>query len=95
MFFLFTGRAFKDHEEEVKRTVPPERLLVYKAGEGWEPLCEFLNVPVPDEPFPRVNDSAEFQGRLRAMHYVGVGIIGAGVSLLGLGAYALYRYLKK
>jgi hypothetical protein len=26
-------------------------------GEGWGPLCKFLGVPVPDEPFPRTNDA--------------------------------------
>ncbi len=45
----------------VKRTVPPERLLVFDVKEGWEPLCKFLDVPVPDEPFPRVNDKAKMK----------------------------------
>jgi hypothetical protein len=41
-------------------------LLVYEVGEGWGPLCSFLGVPVPeDTPFPRLNDSAEFQARIR------------------------------
>ena len=52
------------HEDEVRRTVPPERLLVWSVTEGWEPLCEFLEAPVPDMPFPRVNDSREFVDRV-------------------------------
>jgi hypothetical protein len=52
------------HHEEVKSTVPSEKLLVWSASEGWEPLCEFLEVPVPDAPFPRVNDSATFVDRV-------------------------------
>jgi hypothetical protein len=52
------------HHEEVRRAVPPERLLVWSVTEGWEPLCEFLAVPVPDMPFPRVNDSREFVDRV-------------------------------
>lgn len=39
-------------------SVPPERLLEWKASDGWEPLCKFLGVPVPSTPFPRVNDTA-------------------------------------
>jgi hypothetical protein len=35
--------------------VPADRLLDYRVQEGWEPLCRFLDVKVPDEPFPRVN----------------------------------------
>ena len=52
------------HHEAVRRTVPPERLLVWSVTDGWEPLCEFLEVPVPDMPFPRVNDSREFVDRV-------------------------------
>ena len=52
------------HNEEVTRNVPPERLLVWSAAEGWEPLCEFLDLPVPDMPFPRMNDSVEFVNRI-------------------------------
>ncbi len=57
--------VFEKHIETVKRTIPPERLLVYEAGEGWERLCEFLSVPVPEEPFPRVNTREEFEQRWR------------------------------
>ncbi len=59
-------KMFTDWNEQVKRTVPKERLLVFQAKEGWEPLCEFLGVPVPEEPFPRVNDTAEFRRRAMA-----------------------------
>jgi len=54
---------FKRHTAEVERTIPKDRLLVYESGQGWEPLCEFLGVPVPDTPFPRENSRAEFQAR--------------------------------
>jgi hypothetical protein len=46
---------FNQHNEEVEATVPPERLLVFNVEEGWEPLCKFLGVPVPNEPFPHEN----------------------------------------
>jgi hypothetical protein len=48
-------RVFEQHYERVRRTVPAERLLVYRVQEGWEPLCRFLGVDAPDEPFPHVN----------------------------------------
>ena len=54
-------QVFSDHIEEVKRTVPAERLLVYSVKEGWEPLCAFLGVDVPGEPFPHLNDAGSFQ----------------------------------
>ncbi|PAA67447.1 hypothetical protein BOX15_Mlig001041g1, partial [Macrostomum lignano] len=53
--------AFNRHTEAVIRTIPKERLLVFRVSDGWEPLCNFLELPVPDVPFPNVNDTAEFQ----------------------------------
>jgi Sulfotransferase domain len=52
------------HHEEVKRTVPADRLLVWSFTDGWEPLCQFLGVAVPGAPFPHVNDSHEFVDRV-------------------------------
>jgi hypothetical protein len=56
--------AMERYQEEVKQTVPEDRLLVWSVQEGWEPLCEFLEVAVPDAPFPKTNDSSAFAGRL-------------------------------
>ncbi|MDQ6606798.1 MAG: hypothetical protein M3Z06_09675 [Actinomycetota bacterium] len=55
------------HHDEVKRTVPAERLLVWDVSEGWAPLCEFLEVRIPAAPMPRVNDSEEFKARVIEM----------------------------
>jgi hypothetical protein len=52
--------AYRKRTEEVRAAVPPERLLVFDVAEGWAPLCAFLNVAVPNEPFPRVNSTEEF-----------------------------------
>ncbi|MFI6028013.1 sulfotransferase family protein [Amycolatopsis magusensis] len=51
---------FVQHNKDVMATVPEDKLLVYQVSDGWEPLCEFLGAAVPQEPFPRVNDSADF-----------------------------------
>jgi hypothetical protein len=55
---------FERHNEQVKAAVPSERLLVWSVTEGWEPLCDFLDVPVPSEPLPHVNDRETFLGRV-------------------------------
>jgi hypothetical protein len=52
------------HSEEVKRVIAPERLLVWSLEEGWEPLCEFLELPVPSVPLPHTNDRTEFLNRI-------------------------------
>lgn len=55
---------FLAHEAEVKGTIPADRLLVFDVREGWEPLCRFLEVPVPDGEFPRLNDAEQFKALL-------------------------------
>jgi hypothetical protein len=45
--------------------VMPERPIDWEVGAGWEPLCEALGVPIPDEPFPRTNTTAEFLQRTK------------------------------
>jgi hypothetical protein len=57
-------RAMERFNQEVQASVPAGRLLVWSVGDGWEPLCEFLELPVPDTPFPHLNDSREFAGRV-------------------------------
>lgn len=72
----FEGR-FEDREfaidffnrwvAQVKEHVPANRLLVFDVRQGWGPLCEFLDVPVPqDKPFPRLNDREAFMNRIKA-----------------------------
>jgi Sulfotransferase domain len=53
--------AMERWNDEVKSTVPADRLLVWDPADGWEPLCGFLGVAVPDEPLPRLNDTQSFR----------------------------------
>ncbi|MEM7343773.1 MAG: sulfotransferase family protein [Chloroflexota bacterium] len=57
-----TIRRFEQHNAEVQAAFGPDRLLVWQVQEGWEPFCNFLEVPIPDIPFPRSNSTAEFPG---------------------------------
>jgi hypothetical protein len=59
-------RVFTEHAAAVRAAIPPDRLLVFEVGEGWEPLCRFLGVPAPaGESFPHVNDAATVEAQLR------------------------------
>ena len=62
----FMTDYFRRHTEAVMEAIPPERLLVYQAGKGWEPLCSFLGVPVPATPYPSENTRADFIARVAA-----------------------------
>ena len=57
--------AFSAHVDAVKESIPCDQLLVFEAADGWEPLCRFLGVPVPEGPYPRTNDRVEFWGHLK------------------------------
>jgi len=52
--------VFRRHNAAVIEAVPADRLLVFEVAEGWEPLCQHLGCPVPDNPFPRTNSTKEF-----------------------------------
>ena len=56
--------ASSAHNDAVKAAIPAHQLLVYEVKDGWAPLCAFLNVPVPADPFPRTNDRGEFWDRV-------------------------------
>jgi Sulfotransferase domain len=87
--------AFHRHNEEVRRTVPPDRLLVYEVGQGWGPLCEFLGVPVPlDKPFPRLNDTAWFRSQIGKVAALILGTGCAAVLLAVLGLVWLVSFLR-
>jgi hypothetical protein len=52
-----TRKSWDRHVAWLKETVPADRLIFYEVKDGWEPLCQALNLPVPAVPFPRINDS--------------------------------------
>ena len=56
--------VYHRHIDEVRRTIPKDRLLVYDVSDGWAPLCEFLDLPVPDTPFPNFNSRETFKDNI-------------------------------
>lgn len=58
------AQVYEANHAAVLATVPAERLLVHRLGDGWEPLCAHLGVPVPDQPYPRRNSAEAFRARL-------------------------------
>lgn len=56
--------AFQRHNASIAQAFGPDRLLTFDVGSGWAPLCAFLSMPVPDEPFPHLNTRASMRKRL-------------------------------
>lgn len=84
--------VFERHNDEVKKYVPPERLLVYEVKEGWGPLCEFLGVEIPDKPFPHLNDADTFRRTIRVRLALALAAPIVAAALAGL---ALFRFRKR
>jgi hypothetical protein len=87
-FAAWRGNAkerYLEHNKEVKKMVDKERLLVYKLGSGWEPLCQFLGREVPQGvAFPRVNETEELKERVFLALMLGVRrMVGRWVRVLG------------
>ncbi|HEV7585592.1 MAG TPA: sulfotransferase [Solirubrobacteraceae bacterium] len=55
--------AYERHLEEVRGAVPPAQLVEWQPSDGWQPICAALGLPVPEEPFPRENSTADFRAR--------------------------------
>ena len=47
-----TKAAYERHNADVRANAAPDRLVDWHPGDGWEPICAALDVPVPDAPFP-------------------------------------------
>lgn len=98
---LFGGRfedrqhtidVFKRYNADVQRRVPTERLLVYDVKQGWEPLCTFLDVPIPqNKPFPHLNDTASFRKAIRAIQTINYGLRAGVVALAVLATLGIIR----
>ena len=84
--------VFECHNAEVQQRVPENRLLVYDVKSGWGPLCEFLGVEEPDEPFPRTNDTAQMRRRLQGVKAISIAV--TATLMLSLAA-ALMLLLRR
>jgi hypothetical protein len=97
--FERNGRqAFLDHYDHVRRVVPADNLLEWSPKEGWEPLCKFLEHPIPSTPFPRSNEAAIFQQKSATVirdsftrFFKKVTVFSAGVT----AAFFIVKYARK
>ena len=64
--------------KEIQTLVPPEKLLLFQVQEGWEPLCTFLGVPIPDVPFPHKNE----KGAPSSLYFLPAGLPDRSRSLI-------------
>ncbi|KAK5744566.1 hypothetical protein LTR17_001961 [Elasticomyces elasticus] len=96
-------QGFHEYNAHIKSVVPKERLLVFHPRDGWEPFCKHLGVPIPNEPFPKVNEG-DFVADLHSnmivkwrimMVLTGFAKKSAPVVVAGLAVWACWLMLKK
>ncbi|XP_077973749.1 uncharacterized protein LOC144429546 [Styela clava] len=61
---LLEKLAFRKHNCGVIRNASKDKLLIYSVKEGWEPLCRFLGIEVPDIPFPHENKEGKIAEKI-------------------------------
>lgn len=95
-----TGHIFyQGYIDEIKRIVPKDKLLIFNVKEGWTPLCKFLDLRVPEEPFHHINDRPIIIrniGGLISMERAATHkrMLGAATAMLALVAACTTMYLK-
>jgi hypothetical protein len=57
-------QAYQEHNAAVRAAIDPGRLVDWQPGDGWDPICRALSRPVPSEPFPHVNTTADFRAMI-------------------------------
>jgi len=89
---------YEGHYALVRKVTPPERLLEYELGSGWEPLCKFLGKPVPDVPFPTANDRKRLHEMTRLISQKSLVGMGRKLAMLAVPAavasLAYWIYIK-
>ena len=91
--FEEASKVFENWKKEVIQSFPPNQLLIYDVSEGWEPLCNFLKVPVPDIEFPHENKKSfilkrMFWGKIYSAGIISTAIV-TGVITTGIGVVAV------
>ena len=65
-------KVYQEHVEGVKAHVPADQLLIFEVKQGWQPLCDFLGKPIPEQPFPQSNSMTEFNRKMDRLLIDGV-----------------------
>jgi hypothetical protein len=61
--------AYLAHNDHVRSTAPADRLVEWRPGDGWHPVCAALGMDIPDKPFPHVNTTSDFRAEVGLDHH--------------------------
>ena len=84
-FTVDSKRRYREHNDWIRSLVPKEKLLELRLGQyGWEPLCEYLNVDIPEADYPRTNTVSDLNKKLDHVAWYTFRLV-----LTRLGAFSL------
>ena len=72
-----------------------DRFLEFNVKEGWGPLCAFLELPVPDVPFPRINDTEQWLAHVGAQRKRGAITALKKIAAAGVLVLSIYLGMKR
>jgi hypothetical protein len=81
--------VFEKWNASVIENCPKEKLLVFNVKEGWKPLCTFLDLPIPDIPFPHINDTNSMKKIMKEMSFQGYALLATGVALVAVMVHTI------
>ena len=84
---------YNEWVKDVKTSVAKEKLLVFSVKQGWEPLCHFLDLPVPNIPFPKTNDSYMMKKMLQRRKVMGYVVLIGIPLMVGTTFYFIKDYI--
>ena len=92
--------GYERHYRAVKQMVPPHKLLELDLKDlDWKPICEFLDKPIPEQPFPHLNESRVFQDEFKRLHRMAsmgaTAIFVGSAAVVGLAAWAVAVFSKR
>ena len=87
-------QKFNEWNKSVIKYVPKDRLLVYEVKDGWEPLCKFLNSPIPDIPFPYKNKTKNMGHMSRFINSIFVILILIVISIIISSVFFGVQYFQ-
>ena len=87
--------SYIEYQKSVRALVPPDQLLEFSVKDGWEPLCKFLGVPVPQNPFPHKNEKADQDRNALYLEVLGAIITLTLLALTAIGFYLTSQMLDK
>jgi len=85
---------YEKHNQMMMSMFSKEKLLIHNPKEGWKPLCEFLDVPIPNVPYPRRNEGAGLTRGLRKMMWLGFGTWTVIIAVSAMTVFTFWEYFE-